>query len=635
MLKKLYTRKLKCTLIGLISLLILGGLGFYIYSTQKADTPLNVLVLNQDADPVFKLDSEVYYSKDLVNLMVSTEGKKQTSPLNLTFLLNDDTALFSDVLCKDLETLLSYNSAIFLSIIADSNMTDTEYIAFCSNLQSSLNDYALNAVHLIWYPVSANALKQYNDQAINYIGFTLNSSADLDNFDKFYHTFKDKKVLFLREQIKAYFGDNPKKGAAEISNCYYRLAINYPSIQTILNPYISNYYTNSTTGKFSLNLSYDEYKAYDKVYTQVLEEPWTTTEEIDVNNTSPYSELKPYTALSGTEEILLSPSSKLIDFINTGETSSTKRICYRLGDGTNITIQAYYPYLISLDTTLLPNGINRLKGLAYGEDNEVHLMHSIDLYIANEITASRAPRKETTYSLSSQPIYTKSYIPILMYHTIADDLTGKSENSSVQTEVFDSQMKALVDSGYTSITFLDLYNYLNGTAGLPEKPIIITMDDGYLNNYTLAYPIYKKYDLSATLFVSPAFMEEENTEDHFGWAAAREMEQSGLIDIESHGYNHTPFTQISLKDVKYHITHSKGLIEQNLGKRDIFTVACPQFRNNIFTRKTLTDLGVDFQITNLADKSTTMHTDNLKRINVPNGMAPEELISTLESLTMK
>ena len=159
------------------------------------------------------------------------------------------------------------------------------------------------------------------------------------------------------------------------------------------------------------------------------------------------------------------------------------------------------------------------------------------------------------------------------------------------------------------------------------------MDDGYLNNYTLAYPIYKKYNISATLFVSSFYMQEENTERHFGFAAAREMENSGLIDIESHGYDHTPFTKLSLKDLKYHISISHGILEQQLGARDVFTVACPQFRNNYLTRQTLTTQGVNLQITNLAKPGTGLQKSSLKRINVPNTMTPNQLITTIESLT--
>ena len=90
---------------------------------------------------------------------------------------------------------------------------------------------------------------------------------------------------------------------------------------------------------------------------------------------------------------------------------------------------------------------------------------------------------------------------------------------------------------------------------------------------------------------------------------------------------------LSLKDVQYHISRSKGIIEKNLGPRDVFVVAYPQFRNTRYTRKLLSELGIDLQITKLAERGTVLDASNLKRINVPNTMSPEELINTLEKLT--
>ena len=251
----------------------------------------------------------------------------------------------------------------------------------------------------------------------------------------------------------------------------------------------------------------------------------------------------------------------------------------------------------------------------------------------NENVTSRSARSLESFPLSSKMHYASGYIPILMYHTISDVVAPEDENSCVTTALFDAQMKALLDNGYTPINFKVLHDYLNGKSGLPDKPLLITMDDGYLNNYTNAYPIYKKYNIPATLFVSSYFMKDENTERHFGWNAAREMEASGLVDIQSHGYNHTPLPYLSLKDVKYHISRSKGLIEKNLGERDVFVVAYPQFRNTRYTKRLLSKIGVDLQITNLIKQGTGLNPTSLKRINVPNTMSPDELIATLEGFT--
>lgn len=84
-----------------------------------------------------------------------------------------------------------------------------------------------------------------------------------------------------------------------------------------------------------------------------------------------------------------------------------------------------------------------------------------------------------------------------MYHAFnkTDDYLTVSENR------FEEQVKAMVESGYTPVFFQDLIDYVDTEKQLPEKPVCITFDDGYLDNYTYAFPILKKYNCKATIFV--------------------------------------------------------------------------------------------------------------------------------------
>ena len=345
--------------------------------------------------------------------------------------------------------------------------------------------------------------------------------------------------------------------------------------------------------------------------------------------------LKSYDSLNGEVEIVLAPNASILSSLEALKSSVANNYYMSFKWNTSVlSVTASYPYVITLDTTKEPNGVSRLKAILQDSNNNLVESHSIDLTIDNPVTSIRSSRVESAALPTST--YTKptnDYIPILMYHTVEDMVLPESQNSHVETKNFEAQMKALLENGYTPINFSDLKAYLSGIAVLPEHPVIITMDDGYLNNYTKAYPIYKKYNIQATLFVSPYYMVDENTTRHFGWAAAKEMEESGLIDIQPHGYDHTAFPYLSLKDLKYHITLSKGIIEQHLGPRDVSVVACPQFRNTYHTRKLLASLGIDFQITDLADSGTVLTPTSLKRINVPNTMTPDELIATLDALT--
>ena len=111
------------------------------------------------------------------------------------------------------------------------------------------------------------------------------------------------------------------------------------------------------------------------------------------------------------------------------------------------------------------------------------------------------------------------------------------------------------------------------------------------------------------------------------------MERSGLVDIQIHGYDHTRFTKLSMEELAYQISISLGLIEKHLGKRDVVVAAYPQFKSNASTKRLLADMGVNLQITDLAKRGTVLKADGIKRINVPNTMSAEELISTIEGLT--
>lgn len=635
--KRLYTTKLKFGLTLTLVLIIIGCIALTWPIWASYNKSVEIMKLTTDAAPVFNLSPILPYKHNLTNGFINNNFKG-TSSLNLSITISD-TEFETDSLLNDLQLLSTYNTPIFLSLKPSPEITDDNYLTNFSNIGVALKEYQLNNVQLICYPQTQNlsndklskgTLNKYKKLAPSYIGMDISSTADLNVLDQIYNDFSTSSTLVVNDMITSHYGTEVKSGAENINYVYYYLAINYPKITTIYNPYVT-LTRNKWLKEIDMTLLPTLDSRYITTYENLISKPWITTKSDIVTGDSPYQPLKDYDVLTGQEEIILAPDSTLLKE-HKDTSQNTAYINYRI-NSEQFKVQAYYPYELSIDTNTLPNGINRLKALAYNEENTVIQAPSIDLIINNDNTFPRAPRLKTSYSVGETPIYTGKYIPILMYHTIADIVAPEDENSCVQIDIFDSQMKALIDNHYTPITFYDLENYLEGNAGLPEKPILITMDDGYLNNYTLAYPVYKKYNISATLFVSPYYMQEQNTDRHFGFAAAREMEESGLIDIESHGYDHTPFTKLSIRDMKYHISISKGIIEKELGTRDVFTVAYPQFRNNYFSRKTLATQGATFQITKLAKPGTVLKNSCLKRINVPNTMSPQELIATIEHLT--
>jgi len=135
-------------------------------------------------------------------------------------------------------------------------------------------------------------------------------------------------------------------------------------------------------------------------------------------------------------------------------------------------------------------------------------------------------------------------VPVLMYHHLDDDAYI---NTIVTPETFESHIKALSDDGYTGISFEELIDYVENDGELPEKPIVITFDDGYLSNYEFAYPILQKYEMKATMFVigtlvgKAVYLDTDSDEypiiPHFYYEQANEMIESGLISVQSHSYD--------------------------------------------------------------------------------------------------
>lgn len=131
-------------------------------------------------------------------------------------------------------------------------------------------------------------------------------------------------------------------------------------------------------------------------------------------------------------------------------------------------------------------------------------------------------------------------IPVLMYHHF-DEYNENAPSETVYKEEFAKQMKYLNENGYTAITSQDLLDYKNKIKEVPNKPILITSDDGYLSNYEIMYPILKENNLKATIFLIGDRIDNAMTSNiglpKIDWNQAKEMYESKVIDFQSHTYN--------------------------------------------------------------------------------------------------
>ena len=130
---------------------------------------------------------------------------------------------------------------------------------------------------------------------------------------------------------------------------------------------------------------------------------------------------------------------------------------------------------------------------------------------------------------------------VLMYHHL-DDVGDDSVTITPKT--FDQHLKMIADAGYATVSPAELTAYADGEGTLPEKPVLIVFDDGYLSNYELAYPILSKHNAKASICVIGWSVGKDTYKDtgypilpYFSWEQAKEMEASGLVSIGSHTYD--------------------------------------------------------------------------------------------------
>ena len=130
-------------------------------------------------------------------------------------------------------------------------------------------------------------------------------------------------------------------------------------------------------------------------------------------------------------------------------------------------------------------------------------------------------------------------VPILMYHYVSSppaDADKYRLDLSVKPSELINQLTYLRDNGYTIVSLYDVARARAGVAQLPEKPIVLTFDDGHLDNYTNAFPVLKSFGVTATFFIITDLADIEHP-DYMNWAMIEEMAAAGM-DFEIHTKSH-------------------------------------------------------------------------------------------------
>ncbi|WP_181186159.1 polysaccharide deacetylase family protein [Alkalicoccus urumqiensis] len=253
--------------------------------------------------------------------------------------------------------------------------------------------------------------------------------------------------------------------------------------------------------------------------------------------------------------------------------------------------------------------------------------------------------QQVVFAAEEQP---EVELPVLMYH---DFQPGKADSITVPPDVFEEQLAALNEAGYTSITLEEIHAYRAEGAALPEKPVLITFDDGYRSNYEYAYPALQEAGMHAVIFAI-AERRESGADNHFTWEEAREMEAEGTVSIQHHTYDmhylhegETGAEEASLISrtpeeteleyemrVRADLAKAKELMEMELDT-PVTAFSFPFGKYNEFSVDISREMGMPllFTIHPVMNEQEHLEAGMLHRFNVPGDMNGDELIAMLEN----
>lgn len=203
-------------------------------------------------------------------------------------------------------------------------------------------------------------------------------------------------------------------------------------------------------------------------------------------------------------------------------------------------------------------------------------------------------------------------IPVLMYHSIS---TIPGNNLGVPVQQFSEEMEWLHSKNYTTLSLEEFYEALVNKTPVPEKPIVLTFDDGYSDNYDSAWPILRQYGFKGTFFVTTSSVGP----GMMNWNQLDDLVLQGNT-VASHTVHHYDLSTLSSKQQTDELALSKKAVEEHLNNR-VNALCFPSGRYNQTTLELMPKLGFALGFTTESGK--VHRGDNpltLKRLRIPGGM---------------
>lgn len=302
------------------------------------------------------------------------------------------------------------------------------------------------------------------------------------------------------------------------------------------------------------------------------------------------------------------------------------------------------------DDTHFRNEVGEMALGRIANDESIYIPKDFGTYITKDTVEEYV---ESLYGKTfSDSSYTKK-LPVLLYHHLDSEVTN---DMIVSPKRFEEQMKAISSHGYTAVTVDDVINYIEKGIDLPEKPVMITFDDGYLSNATIGAPILHKYGLNAVVFSVGETYGATHYPDteieiypHFGEEETKKLSASGILDVQSHSFG-----------MHQNASYEEGEAYENMQKKETETdaqyvermktdwkkweetvgktpkaLAFPHGKSDLLTQAVLNELGIKltFSTNQKADtlvKGIKLSGYSLGRFSVTENTTPEDIIYLLE-----
>jgi peptidoglycan/xylan/chitin deacetylase (PgdA/CDA1 family)/murein DD-endopeptidase MepM/ murein hydrolase activator NlpD len=198
--------------------------------------------------------------------------------------------------------------------------------------------------------------------------------------------------------------------------------------------------------------------------------------------------------------------------------------------------------LYSISKLLLKN-----KCQVYRDEDTKEFYRSYDFtepsyFLETENMKDSAHKAESALMSSSAPEGSIP-LPVIMYHGILKERDDRNR-FLISPDLFEKDLKYLKENHYTPVFVSDLIAYVDKGTPLPEKPVMLTFDDGYYNNYVYAYPLLRQYDMKGVISIigsltdkSTLIKDENPAYSYLTWDEVKEMSSSGYIEIQNHSYD--------------------------------------------------------------------------------------------------